>query len=217
MTQDFNSLNAKKEHNHPFPPFVSDKTKILILGTFPGKKYTAPCVKSGSEDWYYGNPRNKFWELIAYSLDYPINLLNTKKQKQEILAEHNIGITDIIQCAYRRADKNSDDNLEVLKVRNLNHILKKYPNITTLLLTSKDMYARFFKPYYVKKGNEPFFIEKEKLEKEYQGLKINIYYYHFIGRTIRVIPVHSPARDTISFNKKKEIYKAVINEGLTKH
>ncbi|MBP5706106.1 MAG: DNA-deoxyinosine glycosylase, partial [Spirochaetales bacterium] len=43
---------------HPFPPLFNDESKILILGSFPS-------VKSRENQFYYGNPQNRFWKLIS--------------------------------------------------------------------------------------------------------------------------------------------------------
>ncbi len=198
----------KKEHNHPFAPFITDNTTTLILGTFPGKNYTDPCIKTDPDDWYYGNKNNKFWKIIEYAFDCK-NPLNTKTDKQNALAKNNIGITDIIQKARRKQNNNSDENLDVTEIRNLNAILEKYPNITAILLTSKDMYTRFFTRYYVKTDGAVLY-EIKREEKYEQNLKIDIYHYTFNGRLIRVIPLHSPARETISTEIKKKIYKWAI-------
>ena len=86
------ALNSSTEHVHPFEPFVSKNTKTLILGTFPGKDFTDPNKENDKEDWYYGNKRNEFWELIEYALCCKENSLKTMKEKKDILEKHNIGI-----------------------------------------------------------------------------------------------------------------------------
>lgn len=207
--------NSSTEHVHPFEPFVSKNTKTLILGTFPGKDFTDPNKENDKEDWYYGNKRNEFWELIEYALCCKENSLRKIKEKKEVLKKHNIGITDIIKKAKRKADNNSDKNLEVMKTNDLNSLLDKYKDIDTIVLTSKDMYTKFFKKYYVKTNDAILKQDKNKEQKthEEQGKKINIYYYTFKGRPIRVVPLHTPARKNVanvSIDIKKALYKYIL-------
>ena len=208
------ALNSSTEHVHPFEPFVSKNTKTLILGTFPGKDFTDPNKENDKEDWYYGNKRNEFWELIEYALDCKENSLRKIREKKEVLKKHNIGITDIVKKAKRKEDNNSDENLEVMETNDLNSILDKYKDIDTIVLTSKDMYKRFFKKYYVKTDDAILKQDKNKKAETYeeQGKKINIYYYTFKERPIRVVPLHTPARKNVSIDIKKEIYTDILND-----
>ena len=209
--------NSSTEHVHPFEPFVSKNTKTLILGTFPGKDFTDPNKENDKEDWYYGTDRNEFWELIEYALGCKENSLKkmTRDEKKEVLKKHNIGITDIVKKAIRTENNNSDENLEVMETNDLNSILDKYKGIDTIVLTSKDMYTKFFKKYYVKTNDAILKQDKNKEQKthEEQGKKINIYYYTFKGRPIRVVPLHTPARKNVanvSIDIKKALYKYIL-------
>ncbi|MDE6086436.1 MAG: uracil-DNA glycosylase family protein, partial [Muribaculaceae bacterium] len=44
---------------HPWPPFIPDHAKILIMGTFP------PQPKRWSMDFYYPNRTNDFWFMMG--------------------------------------------------------------------------------------------------------------------------------------------------------
>lgn len=206
------AYNSRKEHVHPFEPFVSKNTKTLILGTFPGKDFTDPNKENDKEDWYYGNKCNEFWELIEYALDCKENSLRKIKEKKEVLKKHNIGITDIVKKAKRKEDNNSDENLEVMETNDLNSIFDKYKGIDTIVLTSKDMYKKFFKKYYVE--TDDAILKQDKNNKsethEEQGKKINIYYYTFKERPIRVVPLHTPARKNVAIDIKKALYKYIL-------
>ena len=41
-----------------FPPFYTETSRLLILGSFPS-------VLSRKQNFYYGNPRNRFWNTLA--------------------------------------------------------------------------------------------------------------------------------------------------------
>lgn len=44
-------------YSESFPPIVSPKAKVLILGTMPGRQ-------SLEHQRYYWNPHNAFWKMI---------------------------------------------------------------------------------------------------------------------------------------------------------
>lgn len=82
--------------NYTLPP---EKTKILILGTFPSEE-------SLRRQEYYSNPKNRFWKVIFGVLEEedPINYCCRK----EILNRYGICLWDIIESCEREGslDKN---------------------------------------------------------------------------------------------------------------
>ena len=72
---------------HPFPPLYDKNSKILILGSFPS-------VNSREQQFYYGHPKNRFWELLALLLsdDCPVSI----PDKQAFLLRHHIAVWDVI-------------------------------------------------------------------------------------------------------------------------
>ena len=69
-----------------FNPVFDKNSKILILGSFPS-------LISRHNQFYYGNPRNRFWNMI--NKIFNVELLTTN-QKIEFLLKHNIAIWDIV-------------------------------------------------------------------------------------------------------------------------
>ena len=43
---------------HPIPPFFTEDSRVLILGSFPS-------VKTRESGFFYGHPQNRFWKVIA--------------------------------------------------------------------------------------------------------------------------------------------------------
>ena len=80
--------NKLNEQVHTFGPIFDSNSEILILGTFPS-------VKSRENNFYYGHPRNRFWQVIAmvYAEDIPI----TVKEKKELLLKNKIALWDVIE------------------------------------------------------------------------------------------------------------------------
>lgn len=133
---------------HPFEPFVPEQSKILILGSFPGKESTQ---KKRDDDWFYGANRNQFWKIIELVYE---KQLKTKENKQSLFNNLKIAITDIIESCERKENKNSDKNLFNKKYNNeIEKILNEQP-IQKILFTSKTVYHEFLENF-----NKPINIE----------------------------------------------------------
>ena len=81
-------LDRYQHASHGFAPVYDKNAKILILGSFPS-------VKSREEGFYYAHPRNRFWKVLAASLQEkePVMI----QEKKEFLAVHGIAIYDVIE------------------------------------------------------------------------------------------------------------------------
>ena len=44
---------------HPFPPFLPETARVLILGTFP------PAAEKRAMDFYYPNFQNDMWRILG--------------------------------------------------------------------------------------------------------------------------------------------------------
>ena len=75
---------------HPFKPIFDKNSKILILGSFPS-------VVSRKFGFYYANPQNRFWRVLAGILNAP--LPESTDEKISFLLIHRIAIYDAaISC-----------------------------------------------------------------------------------------------------------------------
>lgn len=75
---------------HTFEPVFDERSKILILGTFPS-------VKSRENNFYYGHPQNRFWKVIAGVTEEAAP--QTVEEKKAFLLRNHIAIWDVIaQC-----------------------------------------------------------------------------------------------------------------------
>lgn len=88
---------------HSFPPVWDENSTILILGSFPS-------VKSREEGFFYGHPRNRFWDVLA-------RILNTAKpvsipEKKNLLLSHGIALWDVIaSCEIKGSSDSSIRNV----------------------------------------------------------------------------------------------------------
>ncbi len=69
-----------------FPPVFGEDAGILILGSFPS-------VRSRAEGFYYGNPQNRFWRVLAALYCEP--LPKDISEKRALLIRRQIALWDV--------------------------------------------------------------------------------------------------------------------------
>jgi hypoxanthine-DNA glycosylase len=85
-----------------FGPIANEHSRILILGTMPS-------VQSRKDGFYYSHPRNRFWQVLAGSLEQPIP--QTVAEKTQLLLENNIALWDVLaSCEITGSDDSSIRN-----------------------------------------------------------------------------------------------------------
>lgn len=103
---------------HPFKPIFDKNSKILILGSFPS-------VVSRKFGFYYANPQNRFWRVLAGILNAPLPA--STNEKINFLLTHRIAIYDAaISCEIKGS---SDAKMTAVLPANLEPIFKS-ANIT---------------------------------------------------------------------------------------
>lgn len=96
---------------HPFKPIFDQNSKILILGSFPS-------VVSRKFGFYYANPQNRFWRVLAQILNAP--LPGSTDEKINFLLAHRIAIYDAaISCEIKGS---SDAKMTAVEPANLEPI-----------------------------------------------------------------------------------------------
>lgn len=83
-----------------FAPVIDEHTRLLVLGSLPGDKSLAAQE-------YYGNPQNKFWELLGAVLDVDLRVL-PYRVRLAVLLERGIGLWDVIAEAERPGSLDAD-------------------------------------------------------------------------------------------------------------
>lgn len=125
------------EH-HPWPPFIPDGAKVLIMGTFPPGKHR------WSMDFYYPNRTNDFWFMMGliflgdrYALyDRERKLFNLIEIKQ-LLSEKGIALNDTGRTVRRLKGNASDKFLEILEPVPLWELLSKMPCCRSIATTGE--------------------------------------------------------------------------------
>ena len=159
---------------HPFKPIFDKNSKILILGSFPS-------VISRKFGFYYTNPQNRFWRVLAGVLNSP--LPESKDEKINFLLSHHIAIYDAaISC---EIEGSSDAKMSKIVPVNLEPLFKE-TNIT-------QVYANGGKAYEIcKKYLEDEIIKATKNE-------------------VIKLPSTSPANAKFSLEKLMHEWRAVAD------
>lgn len=126
------------EETHPWPPFVPDGAKILIMGTFP------PGSHRWSMNFYYPNRTNDFWYmmgLIFYGdrtalLEDGGKNFDLNKIKR-LLEEKHIAMNDTVRKARRLKNNASDKFLEIIEPVPLYELLAKMPACEAIATTGE--------------------------------------------------------------------------------
>jgi hypoxanthine-DNA glycosylase len=84
------------------PPLVSSRTRLLILGSFPG-------VASLAAQQYYGHPQNHFWKILqAIWPSSPIGMgEDSYKIRSEWLLSRQLGLWDVYASCEREGSLDS--------------------------------------------------------------------------------------------------------------
>jgi len=119
---------------HPIPPFYDNKSKILILGSFPS-------VKSREQMFFYGHPQNRFWKVIARVFEdtEPVSVT----EKKAFLAKHHIAMWDVIGSC--EIEGSSDSSIKNVTVNDLSVILD-HAEIERIFVNGKTA-EKYYKKY----------------------------------------------------------------------
>ena len=124
---------------HTLPIFISEDSKILILGSFPS-------VKSREMMFYYGHPQNRFFPVLAmlFNEETPV----TVEQRKAFLQKHQIALYDVIEeCDIKGSSDNTIKNVVPIDIVS---ILKKYSNIKVIGITGNTA-KHYFDKYLLDK------------------------------------------------------------------
>ena len=118
-----------------FAPFAQGDSEVLILGSFPS-------VKSRACNFYYGNPQNAFWRIIAAFFGEPVP--QTLEDKQSLLRRRRIALWDIVtECEIIGSQ---DSTISNFKVANLQEVFTNSP-IKAIIVNGGKAYSIFAKHY----------------------------------------------------------------------
>lgn len=99
-----------------FAPLASTNSRVLIVGSYPSPK-------SFDEGFYYGNPHNRFWPMMARLLDKeePHNIA----QKEKLITENGLALWDVLEsCTIQGA---SDATITDIVMNDIAGFVKNHP------------------------------------------------------------------------------------------
>lgn len=85
------------------PPLVSSRTRLLILGSFPG-------VASLAAQQYYGHPQNQFWKILQAIWPSSPDTIRTDSYqiRSEWLLSKGLGVWDVYAACEREGSLDSN-------------------------------------------------------------------------------------------------------------
>ena len=160
---------------HPFKPIIFEDSEILILGTFPS-------IKSFENEFYYSHIRNQFWKIL--SIIFNENEPENTHEKINFLKKHKIALWDSICECVREKGNSRDDNLKNIKPCPIEELLKQYPNIKKIAVTSK--------------------LAEKTIKKHFKNSPFSILH------SLIYLPSPSPLNARLNLNQKVKIWKKLL-------
>ncbi len=119
---------------HPWPAFVPEGARVLLLGTFPPKR------ERWSMDFFYPNRTNDMWRVFGLIFGGDSEMLYDKSERRfrlplikQVLAERHIAMWDTAMAVRRLRDNASDKFLEIVEPIRLAEFLDRYPTIEGII------------------------------------------------------------------------------------
>ena len=119
---------------HEIPPLFDERSRVLILGSFPSPK-------SRETGFYYGHPQNRFWRVLSAVLNEEVPI--TTEEKKNLLLTHGIALWDVISsCEIRGA---GDSTIKNASPNDFSVILSKADirRVFTTGKTASALYKKF--------------------------------------------------------------------------
>lgn len=102
------------------PPVVDDRSRILILGTFPSELSLAAHQ-------YYANPRNQFWPITGAILGFDAQ--SPYESRIAALQAHGIALWDVVRQCRRRGSLDANIEPKSLAINDFQTLFAEHPAI----------------------------------------------------------------------------------------
>lgn len=122
---------------HPLEPLFDERSRVLVLGSLPSPK-------SREHGFYYANPHNRFWPVMAQVLGE--DLPEPNEERARLLLRHGVALWDVIaRCEIAGA---SDASIRNPVPNDLTRVLAVAPvrKIFATGATAAQLYRRLIEP-----------------------------------------------------------------------
>ena len=124
---------------HGFEPVFDERSRVLVLGSFPS-------VLSRANDFYYGNPQNRFWPMLAALTGEPVPAREDIEAKKQIILRHGLALWDTLEsCTITGA---SDASIRDVVPNDIAALLQKVPIEAVFCngATAYRIYTKYLQP-----------------------------------------------------------------------
>jgi hypoxanthine-DNA glycosylase len=126
---------------HSFPPIASATSRVLILGTMPGKA-------SLRERQYYAHPQNAFWRIAGAIVGF--DPASPYEIRADLMRAAGIAIWDVLKSCTRQGSLDSDIVPSTAVPNDLPGFLCEHREIRRICFNGAKadaLYARHVRPY----------------------------------------------------------------------
>ena len=131
-----NEIELKESPIYSFAPIADSRSKVLILGTIPGKESLRSCA-------YYAHPQNAFWKIVFALHDQPFS--TNDLIRREVLLQNRIALWDVLGSCHRKSSLDNDIRLE--QPNDLHTFLSAHPTISGIFFNGQGA-AGYFRKYF---------------------------------------------------------------------
>ena len=181
--------------SHPLKPFIPEKARLLMLGSFP------PARHRWSMDFFYPNFQNDMWRIFGLVFygdkdHFVDNEARTfrREEIESLLNEQGIALYDTASEVIRTQNTASDKDLQVVTPTDLDSLIQHMPMLEAVVTTGQkatDLFTTHFQMAQPKVGESETFT--------------------FGDRQLRLWRIPSSSRAyPMKVEKKAEKYKKVL-------
>jgi len=199
-----------EKETHPFEPYIPENATKLIIGTTPPPRFAQSKLSDKDVNFYYGSEDNGFWNILGEITENDFkkeNSIEEIEKRKMFLKDNNLAICDIVLKTNRKnpTSASDEDLIDIEQLNIIDEILTKYPQIDTLLYTSrfvKKQMTQLLKKIYGKEICH----QSTKDDKKKESLRINNKQYNIV---ILFSPSPSANR-RVTPEERKEQYKKYL-------
>ena len=202
IVQPFNIKKVIPVERHPFPPFLPDGCRLLMLGSFP------PAEKRWAMRFYYPNFTNDMWRIFGLcffndKLHFVDEVHKTFREAElrTFLTAQGIGLYDTATAVRRLKNTASDKDLEVVEATDVAAMLRQLPQCRSVVTTGQ-------------KATDTLCQQLNIAAQPAVGSHVE---FTFEGRTLRLYRMPSSSRAyPMAVERKAEFYRPMLVAALKK-